>query len=286
MADSSGSVRSSVEILDIHDGRRTLVFAAEGIYEAPNWSRDGRFLILNHDGRLLRLVLDSGDISTINTGFATRCNNDHGISPDGSEIVISHHDDASDGGSIIYRLPIDGGTPRRVTANWPSYWHGWSPDGRTLAYVAGRNGGDYKIYRIAVDGGAETQLTFGPGLDDGPDYSADGRYIYFNGFRNGCMQIWRINADGSEPKQMVESVHSDWFPHPSPDGNYLVFLRYLEDQGQAHPFGRDVQLMLLDLNTDDLRPLTDVFWGGQGSLNVPSWAPDSRQLAFVSYTRI
>ena len=285
MADSSGSVRSSVEILDIDRGTRTQVFAAAGIFEAPNWSRDGKFLIINHDGRLFRLDLASGELSAIDTDFATRCNNDHGISPDGSEIVISHHDEASDGGSVIYLLPISGGTPRRVTGNSPSYWHGWSPDGKTFAYVAGRNGQDYKIYSISVDGGEETQLTFGPGLDDGPDYSADGRHIYFNGFRNGRMQIWRINSDGSEPQQMVESAHSDWFPHPSPDGQYLVFLRYLEDQGQAHPFGRDVQLMLLNLHTGMVRPATDVFWGGQGSLNVPSWGPDSRRLAFVSYSR-
>lgn len=285
MADSPGSVRSSVEILDIDSGNRTRIFTAQGIYEAPNWSRDGRFLIVNHDGRLFRLELDSGQLAAIDTGFATRCNNDHGISPDGSEIVISHHDDASDGASVIYLLPIAGGTPRRITARGPSYWHGWSPDGQTLAYVAGRNGQDYKIYGISVAGGEETQLTFGPGLDDGPDYSADGRHIYFNGFRNGRMQIWRIDADGSDPRQMVDSAHSDWFPHPSPDGRRLVFLRYLEDQGQAHPFGRDVQLMLLDLQTGSVRPLTPVFWGGQGSLNVPSWAPDGRRFAFVSYTR-
>ena len=286
MADSSGSVRSSVEILDIDSGTRTLVFSAPGIYEAPNWSRDGTFLIVNHDGRLFRIDLGSGELSAIDTGFATRCNNDHGISPDGSEIVISHHDADSDGGSVIYRLPISGGTPRRVTPNWPSYWHGWSPDGETLAYVAGRNDQDYKIYSISVDGGEETQLTFGPGLDDGPDYSVDGRHIYFNGFRNGRMQIWRINADGSEPQQVVVSNHSDWFPHPAPDDKHLVFLRYLEDQGQGHPFGREVQLMLLDLPSGAVRPLTDVFWGGQGSLNVPSWAPDSRRLAFVSYTQM
>lgn len=280
------TVRSTVEILDTLNGERTPVFTAAGIYEAPNWSRDGRFLIVNHDGRLFRLDLASRELSAIDTAFATRCNNDHGISPDGSEIVLSHHDADSDGGSVIYLLPIEGGTPRRVTEKWPSYWHGWSPDGKTLAYVAGRDGQDYKLYSISTQGGDETQLTFGPGLDDGPDYSPDGRHIYFNGFRNGRMQIWRINADGTEPRQMVESEHSDWFPHPSPDGRHLAFLRYLEDQGQAHPFGRDVQLMMQDLETGRVRSITEVFWGGQGTLNVPSWAPDSRRLAFVSYTRI
>lgn len=280
------AVRSHVETIAIVDGKRTTVFSADGIYEAPNWSRDGQFLLVNHQGRLYRLDLADGALTPVDTDFATRCNNDHGLSPDGREIVISHHDSASDDGSVIYVLPISGGTPRRVTENWPSYWHGWSPDGKTLAYVAGRGGQDYKIYSIGVQGGVETQLTFGPGLDDGPDYSADGHHIYFNGFRHGRMQIWRMNADGSDPQQMVESVHSDWFPHPSPDGKKLVFLRYLEDQGQAHPFGRDVQLMLLDLESRHLAPLTGVFWGGQGSLNVPSWAPDSEHLAFVAYQQL
>ncbi len=285
-AKTAPAVRSIVETISIHDGARSPIFRGRGVYEAPNWSRDGKFLLLNHEGHLYRLDLAGGAPTPVDTGFATRCNNDHGISPDGREIVISHHDAASDGGSIIYLLPIEGGLPRRVTDHWPSYWHGWSPDGKTLAYVAGRKGEDYKIYTISVRGGPETQLTFGPGLDDGPDYSADGRHIYFNGFREGRMQIWRMNADGSEPTQMVRSPHSDWFPHPSPDGRYLVFLRYLEDQGQAHPFGRDVQLMLLELESGKLAPLTQVFWGGQGTLNVPSWAPDSRQLAFVSYEKL
>lgn len=283
MSNSEQAVTSMVEILDVNSSQRRCIFSGKGIYEAPNWSRDGKFLVLNRNGRLYRLNASGGEPSEINTDFATRCNNDHGISPDGDEIVISHHDENSEGGSVIYVVPIDGGRPRRVTSNWPSYWHGWSPDGSTLAYVAGRRGEDFKIYSINVDGGEETQLTFGPGLDDGPDYSHDGRYIYYNSFASGRMQIWRMDADGSNPMQIVESPHSDWFPHPSPDGKLLVFLRYLQDQEQAHPFGRDVQLMLLDLDSHQLSAATQVFYGGQGTINVPSWSPDSRELAFVSY---
>lgn len=285
MPRSEQAVTSTVEILDVNTSQRRCIFEAEGVFEAPNWSRDGRFLILNRDGLLYRLNLSGGQPTPINTDFATRCNNDHGISPDGEEVVISHHDQQNEGESVIYIVPITGGKPRRVTGKWPSYWHGWSPDGGQLAYVAGRNGQDYKIYSISVDGGDETQLTFGPGLDDGPDYSHDGRYIYYNSFASGHMQIWRMDADGSNPMQIVESPHSDWFPHPSPDGRQLVFLRYIQDQAQAHPFGRDVQLMMLNLESHQLSAATQVFYGGQGTINVPSWSPDSSELAFVSYRR-
>lgn len=278
-------IQSVLETIRIDCAQRQVIYQTDDLFEAPNWSRCGQFFVINQDGCLYRVTLDGSTVTRIDTGFANSCNNDHGISPDGDQLVISHHDQSHNHQSHIYCLPIKGGTPHRVTEQAPSYWHGWSPDGARLAYVAGR-GGDYKIYSISVDGGSEQQLTFGPGLDDGPDYSPDGRHIYYNSFRHGRMQIWRMNADGSHPKQMVKSEHSDWFPHPSPDGRNLVFLRYLKDQGQAHPFGQDVQLMLLDLVTDQLRPLTDVFFGGQGTINVPSWSPDGQQLAFVSYLRL
>ncbi len=279
------SILSTLEIIDRESGQRQIVCQLGGIYEAPNWSRDGQYLIVNHEGRLQKIHLDSGVQEPFNTGFANRCNNDHGISPDGSSIVISHHDADSEGGSVIYLVPIAGGVPRKITHQWPSYWHGWSPDGGTLAFVAGRHADDFKIYSIPVDGGEERQLTFGPGLDDGPDYSHDGKYIYFNRFRDQRMQIWRMDSDGQNDIQCVFSKHSDWFPHPSPDGKHVVFLRYLEDQGQAHPFGRDVQLMKMSLDSGEVVPLTEIFYGGQGSFNVPSWSPDSKQLAFISYAK-
>lgn len=280
-------VQSRLEIYNLAKRNRRLLFADNSHFEAPNWSRDGKFLIINRDGLLYEVPLQDPVPKLINTEFATRCNNDHGISPDGTEIVISHHDSRCDNGSVIYRLPISGGTPQRVTECWPSYWHGWSPDGHYLAYVAGRNShSDLKIYRLDLRSGQEEQLTFGAGLDDGPDYSACGNYIYFNGFRNNKMQIWRMDADGKNPLQLIDSPHSDWFPHPSPDGKKLIFIRYLEDQGQSHPFGRDVQIMLFDLVNGETSALTEVFYGGQGSLNVPCWSPDSQEFAFVSYRKL
>lgn len=285
MANPETPIQSVLETIHICSAERRVIYRSNALFEAPNWSRCGHFFVINQEGCLFRVSADGAMVTQIDTGFATRCNNDHGISPDGKQLVISHHDESSGQKSHIYCLPIKGGTPHRVTELAPSYWHGWSPDGARLAYVAGR-GGDYKIYTIGLDGGPEQQLTFGPGLDDGPDYSPDGRHIYYNSYRQGRMQIWRMNTDGNNPVHLVKSEHSDWFPHPCPDGRHLVFLRYLEDQGQNHPFGCDVQLMLLDLMTDRLRPLTEVFYGGQGTINVPSWSPDGRQLAFVSYQRI
>ncbi|BCD99887.1 TolB family protein [Marinagarivorans cellulosilyticus] len=287
MPSTPSSITSVIEVLSMATGERRTIFEGQGIYEAPNWSRDGQFLIINKNGLLYRLPVSGADnnasLHTINTEFANRCNNDHGISPGGKRIVISHHSGECDEQSVIYTLPINGGTPFRVTQNFPSYWHGWSPDGNQLAYVAGRDGQDFKIYSISVYGGEETQLTFGPGLDDGPDYSHDGKYIYYNSFASGRMQIWRMLANGTEHTQMVESTGSDWFPHPSPDGKKVVFLRYLEDQIQGHPFGRDVQLFIMDIASQTVSAITEPFFGGQGTINVPSWSPDSSEFAFVTY---
>ncbi|HEY6529672.1 MAG TPA: hypothetical protein VIZ65_13350 [Cellvibrionaceae bacterium] len=204
---------SYLQIYNINTQKRRLVLSEKSHFEAPNWSRCGQYLIINQDGLLYEVRLNEPKLKLINTEFATRCNNDHGISPDGSELVISHHACDSDNGSVIYRLPIQGGTPQRVTALGPSYWHGWSPDGRYLTYVAGRSThSDFKIYRLDMHTGIEEQLTFGEGLDDGPDYSACGKYIYFNGYRNNRMQIWRMDEDGQNTRHFIHSAFSDWFP--------------------------------------------------------------------------
>ena len=178
-------------------------------------------------------------------------------------------------------MPIGGGTPTRVTASAPSYWHGWSPDGATLAYVGERGDGNFDIYTSPVAGGTETRLTTAAGLDDGPDYSPDGQYIYFNSERSGSMQIWRMRADGTEQTQITSDEFNNWFPHPSPDGQRLVFLSY-DRSVQGHPQNKDVTLRLMTL-TDRRTTVLAALFGGQGTINVPSWSPDSRRLAFVSY---
>jgi TolB protein len=215
----------------------------------------------------------------IDTGFATRCNNDHGISPDGKELVISDQSQG-DRKSLIYILPAAGGSPRKVTPLGPSYWHGWSPDGKTLVYCAER-GGEYDVYSIPAAGGEEKRLTSEKGLDDGPEYSPDGKYIYFNSDRSGRMQIWRMDADGANPTQITDDEYNNWFAHPSPDGRWLVFLSY-EKEVSGHPANKDVQLRLMPIGGGPIRVLAKLF-GGQGTINVPSWSPDSRQVAFISY---
>ena len=186
---------STLEAVAISSADRRVVYVAPEHFEAPNWTRDGAAFLFNSNGHILRLPVAGGTPVTIDTGFATRCNNDHGISPDSKWLAISDQTQ-EDHKSLVYLVPIDGGTPRRITKNSPSYWHGWSPDGSTLAFVGQRNG-DFDIYTIPVAGGDETRLTAAKGLDDGPEYSPDGKYIYFNSERSGTMQIWRMQPDGS-----------------------------------------------------------------------------------------
>ena len=241
------------------------------------WS--GGVFLFNRDGRIERLPLDGNKPVPIDTGFATRCNNDHGISPDGTQLAISDNSQA-DQESLVYTLPITGGTPHRVTQTSPSYWHGWSPDGKTLAFVGERKG-DFDIYAIPVEGGEEIRLTNAKGLDDGPEYSPDGKYFYFNSERTGHMQIWRMRPDGSEQEQVFSDDLNNWFPHISPDGQWIVFLTYQRDV-TGHPENKDVMLRLMSLADHKITVLASVF-GGQGTINVPSWSPDSTRLAFVSY---
>ena len=231
-------------------------------------------------GLLYQIPVEGGEPGLIPTDFAKKINNDHGISPNGKVAVIS--DQTETGKSLIYTLPIEGGIPKKITANGPSYWHGWSPDGKTLAYCAERNG-NYDVYTIPVAGGEETRLTTAAGLDDGPDYSPDGKYIYFNSDRSGTMQIWRMKPDGSQQEQITTDNYNDWFAHPSPDGKWLAYISFgPEVPANLHPTNKDVMLRLLNLKTNEIKIIAKLF-GGQGSINVPSWSPDSSRLAFVSY---
>jgi TolB protein len=271
---------SFLETVPVDSADRTAVYISPGRFEAPNWTRDGKAFLFNRDGRILRLPVSGGSPETVDTGFAVRCNNDHGISPDSSLLAISDQSQ-DDHRSTIYIVPSSGGTPKRITKLSPSYWHGWSPDGKTLAFVGERNG-DFDIYTIPIVGGDETRLTTAKGLDDGPEYSPGGQYIYFNSERSGHMQIWRMKADGSEQMQVFSDDYNNWFPHISPDGKYMVFLSY-DKSISGHPENQDVMLRVMSFSDQKIKVLATLF-GGQGTINVPSWSPDSKQLAFVSYT--
>jgi hypothetical protein len=274
-------LESTLETIAIASKDRRVVYHAAAHFEAPNWSRDGKYFLFNQRGRMYRLPVAGGEPELLDAGFATRCNNDHGLSPDGTQLVIS--DQSQTGKSLIYILPAAGGAPRQITALGPSYWHGWSPDGKTLAYCAERNG-EYDVYAISTEGGEEKRLTTAPGLDDGPDYSPDGQYIYFNSVRTGTMQIWRMKTDGTDQQQITSDEHNNWFAHPSPDGKWLVFLSY-EKEVSGHPANKDVMLRLMPAEGGEIQVLAKLF-GGQGTINVPSWSPDSANLAFVSYRLI
>ena len=278
---------SSLETVTIATTIRHVIYLASNRFEAPNWSHDGSYFIFNRNGHLEKLPVAGGEPEIINTGFADKVNNDHGISPDSKELAISDNSqqtNAADGtaahDSLVYLLPIAGGTPRRMTQNGPSYWHGWSPDGKTLAFVGQRNG-DFDIYTVPAAGGEETRLTTAKGLDDGPGYSPDGQYIYFNSERTGHMQIWRMRPDGSGQEQVFADDYNNWFPHISPDGKWMVFLTYEKDV-TGHPENKDVMLRLMSLEDKKITVLAKLF-GGQGTMNVPSWSPDSKSVAFVSY---
>jgi TolB protein len=273
---------SALEAVPIESGDRRVIYIAPEHFEAPNWSRDGASFIFNSNGRIQRLPVTGGKPEVIDTGFATRCNNDHGLSPDGTQLVISDQSQ-EEHRSLVYIVPAGGGTPRRITKNSPSYWHGWSPNGKTLAFVGQRND-EFDIYTIPTAGGEETRLTTAKGLDDGPEYSPDGNYIYFNSERTGRMQIWRMRADGSQQEQVTSDDFNNWFPHISPDGKWMVFLSY-DKTVTGHPENKDVALRLMSLSDKKITVLAKLF-GGQGTINVPSWSPDSKQLAFVSYQLI
>lgn len=273
---------SMLETIDVFTGVRTVQHEFDFVIEAPNWTRDGRYLVYNARGRIYTYDLETKAIKQIDTGFAIDCNNDHVLSPDNRQLAISHftHADAT---SRIYIVPFAGGDPVLVTANGPSYLHGWSPDGKTLAYCAARSG-QYDVYTISVNGGAETQLTNTPGLDDGPEYSPDGKHIWFNSTRTGLMQVWRMNADGSDQTRMVDEDANCWFPHVSPDSRRVVYLVYGKDDVDAgdHPPNKNVELRLISVEGRESRTIAKLF-GGQGTINVNSWSPDNRTIAFVSY---
>jgi Tol biopolymer transport system component len=282
---------SNLEILDIETGLRRVVFQAPNSIQAPNWTPDGKYLIYNSEGLLYRFDIAAGKPEIINSDFATNNNNDHVLSFDGSMLGISHHVADEDSKSIIFVMPAGGGKPERITAKGPSYLHGWSPDSRWLTYTAERSG-EYDIYKISVKSKEEIRLTDAPGLDDGSEYSPDGRYIYFNSARTGTMQLWRMKPDGTDQEQLTFDGYNDWFPHVSPDGRQVIFLSFMpEVKADDHPFYKHVYIRRVtisgpDTDRQDFASSTPeviaYLYGGQGTINVPSWSPDGKRIAFVS----
>lgn len=272
------AVRSFICIWDWKSGTEKVLATLEKHFEAPNWTQDGKWLVLNSSGRLFRLDAEKGgEPEEIDTGSIRNLNNDHGVSKDGKLLAIS--------AGQIYVLPFAGGTPRQITKLTPSYYHGWSPDGKTLAYCAKR-GDNFDLYGISVDGGDEKRLTAHAGYDDGPDYTPDGKWIWFNSDRAGTWDLWRIPASGAgendaKAERMTNDAREDWFPHPSPNGKHIVYLSFVPGT-KGHPANQTVQLKEYTGKGKSGKVLKE-FFGGQGTINVNSWAPDSRRFAYVRY---
>jgi hypothetical protein len=282
-------IGSRLEILDTQTGRREVLSVNSQPFEAPNWTPDGASLIYNVSGRaegwgaLRRFDLATKKSAIIETGSAKHANNDHVLSLDGKMLGISHQSTNHGGQSVVSTLPVEGGTPKLITPAAPSYLHGWSPDGKFLVYTGGRNG-QFNIFKIPAEGGSEIQLTHTKELNDGPEYSPDGRFIYFNSARTGKMQLWRMTPDGQHQEQITDDEFNNWFPHISPDGKQIAFISFPKDiPAGDHPYYKHVYLRLMPIDGGTPKVIAYLY-GGQGTINVPSWAPDNRRLAFVSNT--
>lgn len=282
-----GFLGSRLEIVNVNDGKRKIVYESKERFEAPNWMPDGKKLLFNKEGHLYKIPVEGGELEKLNTGTANRNNNDHGISFNGKLLAISHHRDGlPGGGSTVYVLPIDGGEPTLVTEGTPSYWHGWAPNNKEVVYVAQRSGSKiYQIYKNSIDGRKEVQLTSHTvGHVDGPEYSPDGKYIYYNGSQSGTMQLWRMRPDGTDKEQITFDEYNNWFPHISPDGKKIAYLSFADTTNpDDHPFYQRVVLKLMQIDGGPSKVIAYLY-GGQGTINVPSWSPDSSFVAFVSNT--
>lgn len=276
---------SHIETLDVFSGNRKILLTSTESLQAPNWMPDGKDLIYNSKGLVYRFNLQSKRSEIINTDFVKNNNNDHVISFNGKMLGLSSASGDAKLGSLIYTIPIKGGRPKQITETGPSYLHGWSPDGKWLTFTGARNN-EFDIYKIPSIGGKEIRLTTTPGLDDGSEFSPDGKYIYFNSVRSGTMQLWRMQADGTDQKQLTNDEFNNWFPHVSPDGKWIAFISFMNDvKPDDHPFYKHVYIRLIPVSGGSPKVIAYIY-GGQGSMNTPSWAPDSKKIAFVSNSKI
>ena len=284
-AEFHGELGSRLETMDIFTGVRKVIHTYTGRFEAPNWMPDGKKLLFNEGGSIYTISVDGGSPEKLNTGSLNKINNDHGISFDHKMLAIScQAPDLPGGESAVYVLPLSGGTPQLVTHETPSYWHGWAPNGKVVAIVAKRNGSKvYNLYKVDVNTGKETALTNNStGHVDGPEYSPDGKYIYYNANPTGTMQIWRMKPDGSGREQLTFDEHHNWFPHISPDGKWIAYISFSKDiDPMSHPSYKRVTLNLMPVAGGAPRVIAYLY-GGQGTINVNSWSPDNRHISFVS----
>ena len=280
-----GVLGCRMEILDIRDGLRKVIYESASRFEAPNWLPDGQKLLFNSRGNLYTIPVQGGDTLKLNLGSVNHNNNDHTLSFDGKWIGISsHRPGLAGGGSTVYIAPLKGGEPRLITVETPSYLHGWNPNGKDLLVIAQRGGSKiYNIYKVSTQDGKESPLSQNAsGHVDGSEYSPDGKYIYFNANQTGTMQIWRMKADGSSKEQITFDDDNNWFPHISPNGKWMVYISFPNTiDPSSHPSYKRITLKLIPVSGGAPRVIAYLY-GGQGTMNVNSWSPDSEHLAFVS----
>ncbi|WP_237706711.1 TolB family protein [Kribbella flavida] len=255
--------------------------STEVLVEAPNWTPDGEWLVVNGDGKLFRVAVTGGELQEIPLGGVPPVNNDHVLSPDGATVYVS----AEDG----HLYAVSAGVARRVSNDrgegFKHYLHGVSPDGRTLAYIGMDRRGITNVCTVPAAGGDDVQITDDAYAGDGAEYSADGRWIYFNSERAasvpGHAQLFRVPAAGGVPEQLTDDERVNWFPHPAPDGSAVAYVSFPPGT-VGHPADvADVRIRLLTAD-GGIREVATVF-GGQGTMNVPSWSPDSNSFAYVAY---
>ncbi len=276
---------SRLEVMNVFDGIRKVIHESPSRFEAPNWMPDGKKLLFNEGGSLYTIPVAGGTPEKLNTGSVTGINNDHGISFDKKLLAISGaREGVSGGGSWVYVLPLGGGTPKLVTEHSPSYWHGWATNNKEVLVVGQRNGSKiFNLYRVDIGSGKEVALTTNTtGHVDGPEYAPDGKYIYYNANPTGTMQIWRMKPDGSGKEQITFDQYHNWFPHISPDGKWIAFISFPTNiDPDSHPSYKRVMLRLMPAAGGAPRVIAHLY-GGQGTINVNSWSPDSKSISFVS----
>ncbi|MEJ7770127.1 MAG: biopolymer transporter TolR, partial [Chitinophagaceae bacterium] len=272
---------SQLELLEVATGNREIIHTVKNSIQAPNWTKDNKSLVYNSEGLIYQFDLATRNPKVLPTGEVKNNNNDHVLNFDHTMLALSSGVKEL-GGSIVYTVPVNGGIPKQVTPKGPSYAHGWSPDSKQILFTGGRNN-EYDIYSIPAVGGKEVNLTNTKGLDDGPEYTPDGKFIYFNSNRTGTMQIWRMKPDGSDQQAVTKGDLHDWFPHISPDGKWIVFISFLKEEVPSgdHPFYKHVYIRLMPI-TGGVPKVIAYIYGGQGTINTPSWSPDSKKIAFVS----
>jgi Tol biopolymer transport system component len=273
---------STLETVTVASTDARAVYVTPARIEAPSWTLDGASLLFSKDGQIERVGSAGGQPQAIDTQSSKRCDSHHAISPDGQSLAFGD-DSQQPGKTAIYVVPVGGGTPRRVTPRTPSWGPTWSADGKTLAFTAIRDG-QVGIYSIPASGGEETPLITGPGRNEAPEFSPDGAYIYFNSSRSGSRQVWRMKLGSSAQEQVTSDEYNNLYPHASPDGKRIVFLSY--DKNVDVP--QDQAVLLRTLTVGDGQSAGKPAFlasinGGLGSIDAPSWSPDSKRLAFVSY---